>query len=93
MLVNRYKFNYLNPFSMEYWIANGTGKDSLIYVKQDAGDYALVEGSTYEYGIDVDAALLKKIPDWLSWKERIMSLLKTNRIVWLKLMEASIQWV
>ena len=62
MLVNRYKFNYLNPFSMEYWIANGTGKDSLIYVKQDAGDYALVEGSTYEYGIDVDAALLKKIP-------------------------------
>jgi hypothetical protein len=26
---------------MEYWIANGTGKDSLIYVKQDAGDYAL----------------------------------------------------
>ena len=62
LLVNRYKFNYLNPFSMEYWIANGTGKDSLIYVKQDAGDYALVEGSTYEYGIDVDAALLKKIP-------------------------------
>ena len=58
LLVNRYKFNYLNPFSMEYWIAN----DSLIYVKQDAGDYALVEGSTYEYGIDVDAALLKKIP-------------------------------
>ena len=56
LLVNRYKF------SMEYWIANGTGKDSLIYVKQDAGDYALVEGSTYEYGIDVDAALLKKIP-------------------------------
>ena len=43
---------------MEYWIANGTGKDSLIYVKQDAGDYAFVEGSTYEYGIDVDAALL-----------------------------------
>ena len=62
LLVNRYKFNYLNPFSMEYWIANGTGKDSLIYVKHDAGDYALVEGSTYEYGIDVDAALLKKIP-------------------------------
>ena len=62
LLVNRYKFNYLNPFSMEYWIANGTGKDSLIYVKQDAGDYALVEGSTYEYGIDVDAALLKKSP-------------------------------
>ena len=25
LLVNRYKFNYLNPFSMEYWIANGTG--------------------------------------------------------------------
>ena len=38
LLVNRYKFNYLNPFSMEYWIANGTGKDSLIYVEQDAGD-------------------------------------------------------
>ena len=73
---------------MEYWIANGTGKDSLIYVKQDAGDYALVEGSTYEYGIDVDAALFeKRFRDWLSWKERIMSLLKTNRIVWLKLME------
>ena len=51
LLVNRYKFNYLNPFSMEYWIANGTGKDSLIYVKQDAGDYALVEGSTYELSL------------------------------------------
>ena len=74
LLVNRYKFNYLNPFSMEYWIANGTGKDSLIYVKQDAGDYALVEGSTYEYGIDVDAALLKKIPG-------LAQLEKTNYVI------------
>ena len=74
LLVNRYKFNYLNPFSMEYWIANGTGKDSLIYVKQDAGDYALVEGSTYEYGIDVDAALLKKIP-------RLAQLERTNYVI------------
>lgn len=45
-------------------------KDSLIYVKQDANEYILTEGSTAEYGIDVDATLLKKIPDLLNWKEQ-----------------------
>ena len=60
--VNKYKFNYLNPFSMDQWIANGEEGDSLIYVKEDAGSYILEEGCTRQYGITVDAALLKKIP-------------------------------
>ena len=62
LIVNKYKFNYLNPFTQDYWIANGADKDSLIYVKQDANEYFLTEGSTAEYGIYVDATLLKKIP-------------------------------
>ena len=35
LIVNKYKFNYLNPFTQDYWIANGADKDSLIYVKED----------------------------------------------------------
>lgn len=62
LIVNKYKFNYLNPFTQDYWIANGADKDSLIYVKEAANEYTLTEGSTAKYGIDVDAALLKKIP-------------------------------
>ena len=41
-------YNYLNPFTQDYWIANGADKDSLIYVKQDANEYFLTEGSTAE---------------------------------------------
>ena len=42
--VNKYKFNYLNPFTPDYWIANGDGKDSLLYVKKEASRYELVKG-------------------------------------------------
>ena len=78
---------------MEYWIANGTGKDSLIYVKQDAGDYALVEGSTYEYGIDVDAALLKKIPGLAQLERTNYVIAKDEQDRLVEAYGASIQWV
>ena len=78
LIVNKYKFNYLNPFTQDYWIANGADKDSLIYVKQDANEYILTEGSTAEYGIDVDATLLKKIPG-LAQLERTNYVIAKNK--------------
>lgn len=60
--VNKYVFNYLNPFTADYWIANGSDKDSVMYVKEDAARYNLKEGSTSSYGITVDKDLLKLIP-------------------------------
>ena len=78
LIVNKYKFNYLNPFTQEYWIANGADKDSLIYVKQAANEYTLSEGSTAAYGIDVDAALLKKIPG-LAQLERTNYVIAKNK--------------
>ena len=71
-------YNYLNPFTQDYWIANGADKDSLIYVKQDANEYILTEGSTAEYGIDVDATLLKKIPG-LAQLERTNYVIAKNK--------------
>lgn len=81
--ITKYQFNYLNPFTQDYWIANGAGKDSLVYVKQDANEYSLVEGSTAEYGIEVDAAVLAKIPG-LAQLERtnyVIAKDKANRLV------------
>ena len=81
--ITKYQFNYLNPFTQDYWIANGAGKDSLVYVKQDANEYSLVEGSTAEYGITVDAAVLAKIPG-LAQLERtnyVIAKDKANRLV------------
>ena len=49
--VTKYTFNYLNPFTMDQWIANGTGKDSVLYVNETASLFALEEGSTRPYGI------------------------------------------
>ena len=80
--ITKYQFNYLNPFTQDYWIANGTN-DSLVYVKQAANDYSLVEGSTAQYGIDVDAVVLAKIPG-LAQLERtnyVVAKDKTNRLV------------
>ena len=68
----------MNPFTQDYWIANGADKDSLIYVKQDANEYILTEGSTAEYGIDVDATLLKKIPG-LAQLERTNYVIAKNK--------------
>ena len=78
LIVNKYKFNYLNPFTQDYWIANGADKDSLIYVKEAANEYTLTEGSTAKYGIDVDAALLKKIPG-LAQLERTNYVIAKNK--------------
>ena len=78
LIVNKYKFNYLNPFTQDYWIANGADKDSLIYVKEAANEYTLTEGSTAEYGIDVDATLLKKIPG-LAQLERTNYVIAKNK--------------
>ena len=58
LLVNKYVFNYLNPFTDSYWMANGADKDSVNYVKETASRYMLEEGSTagygYGYGKDKD---------------------------------------
>ena len=50
LLVNKYVFNYLNPFTDGYWMANGVDKDSVNYVKETASRYMLEEGSTSGYG-------------------------------------------
>ena len=50
LMVNKYVFNYLNPFTDSYWMANGADKDSVNYVKETASRYMLEEGSTSGYG-------------------------------------------
>ncbi|WP_455624629.1 DUF6383 domain-containing protein [Parabacteroides sp.] len=50
LMVNKYVFNYLNPFTDNYWMANGADKDSVNYVKETASRYMLEEGSTSGYG-------------------------------------------
>ena len=74
--VNKYVFNYLNPFTDSYWMANGLDKDSVNYVKEEASRYVLKEGSTSAYGIEVTEALLKKIPG-LAQLERTNYVIKT----------------
>ena len=63
LMVNKYVFNYLNPLNNGLWIANGAEEDSVIYVNDARDRYTLVEGTTMTYGIKVDDALLKKIPN------------------------------
>ena len=50
-------------------------------MKEAANEYTLTEGSTAEYGIDVDATLLKKIPG-LAQLERtkLRDRLRTRRL-------------
>ncbi len=52
--VNKYVFNYLNPFTPDYWIANGSDKDSVNYVKKTADRYKLESGVTSKYGYGWD---------------------------------------
>ena len=72
--VNKYKFNYLNPFTPDYWIANGDGKDSLLYVKKEASRYELVKGSTAAYGYKVTDEAKK-------WIKGLAQLERTNYVV------------
>ena len=63
LMVNKYVFNYLNPFTDEYWIANGGEDDSVMYVKTDRSRYTLVMGSTSGYGYGQTEAEAKVLED------------------------------
>ena len=60
--VTKYQFNYFNPFNQDKWIAKGTGKDSVLYVKDDKEPFTLSKGNYAEYGVKVNSTILKKIP-------------------------------
>ena len=67
-MVNKYVFNYLNPFTDSYWMANGADKDSVNYVKETASRYMLEEGSTSGYGYGYGKLMTqKRVRYWLAW--------------------------
>ena len=75
LMVTKYQFNYLNPFSMDQWISTASNnKDSVLYVTTEAVLFGLEEGSTHSYGVNADV-----------YKETIpglAQLVRTNYVVY-----------
>ena len=75
LMVTKYQFNYLNPFSMEQWISTASNeKDSVLYVSTEAALFGLKEGSTHSYGINA-ADYKETIPG-------LAQLVRTNYVVY-----------
>ena len=75
LMVTKYQFNYLNPFSMEQWISTASNeKDSVLYVSTEAALFGLEEGSTSEYGV--------KASDYAQTIPGLAQLVRTNYIVY-----------
>ncbi|WP_455629023.1 DUF6383 domain-containing protein [Parabacteroides chinchillae] len=64
LLVTKYKFNYMNPYTDDKWLGRSSdAKDSVLYVQDATGAFNMVKGNVDQiYGVTVDASLLKKIP-------------------------------
>ncbi|WP_102407185.1 DUF6383 domain-containing protein [Parabacteroides bouchesdurhonensis] len=64
LLVEKYKFNYLHPYSDDKWIGRNAknSKDSILYAQDELGSFTLLEGNYDKYGVNVTPAILKKIP-------------------------------
>ena len=75
LMVTKYQFNYLNPFSMEQWISTASNeKDSVLYVSTEAALFGLKEGSTSEYGV--------KASDYAQTIPGLAQLVRTNYVVY-----------
>ena len=75
LMVTKYQFNYLNPFSMDQWISTASNeKDSVLYVSTEAALFGLEEGSTHSYGINA-ADYKETIPG-------MAQLVRTNYVVY-----------
>ena len=75
LMVTKYQFNYLNPFSMEQWISTASNeKDSVLYVSTEAALFGLEEGSTSEYGV--------KASDYAQTIPGLAQLVRTNYVVY-----------
>ena len=75
LMVTKYQFNYLNPFSMDQWISTASNeKDSVLYVSTEAALFGLEEGSTHSYGINA-ADYKETIPG-------MVQLVRTNYVVY-----------
>ena len=75
LMVTKYQFNYLNPFSMDQWISTASSdKDSVLYVTTEAALFGLEEGSTHSYGVNA-ADYKETIPG-------LAQLVRTNYVVY-----------
>ena len=75
LMVTKYQFNYLNPFSMQQWISTASNeKDSVLYVSTEAALFGLEEGSTSEYGV--------KASDYAQTIPGLAQLVRTNYVVY-----------
>ena len=75
LMVTKYQFNYLNPFSMDQWISTASNnKDSVLYVTTEAALFGLEEGLTHSYGVNAD--------DYKETIPGLAQLVRTNYVVY-----------